>query len=622
MNFWTGLILGIIIGWLVEWIIDWLFWRRDAEEAREADLLLEERMAAGANTEAEWEARLAEADLEYQARLRAVEAEWQDRLNLNEQQWQSRFVELESDNEALRAQQNEGIRGPALGMAMVGAAAAGSYRDEVEEDAELVAAEDDLLVDEMIVAELVEEDVEFRIPDDSIQSDELAIEMPAADTTETADLSSLGEIDSDLAERFQLAGIDSVDTLAEADPDALAVTTGLEREEAEAWVALAAAGNRPATQSDDLTRVRGIGPKFAALLAAAGITTYDDLAEASPDQLRDAINPSPMQQINFGSWSAQAVALANTRGSRVGDDLTTLEGIGPVYASKLRERGITTFADLAAADEATLGDIIAAPAWRRINYGDWIAQARLAAAGDEAGLQALQDGLFRQGGDNLGLIHGMGERSATALHAAGITTFAALAESTPQRLDEIVRDAGVRGGFDYEAWINEAGLRAAGKRVPGTRARTVHVVRCPQDLSAVPGIGPVFEERLYAGGIGSYWSLAELPVEQLETLLDARSLQTDDLRRIQAAAMQLAAETDTLGRAWDGSPPDDFDGLPGIGEIYERRLYGAGICTYAALAAATPEQLAEICKAPSMRTPDYAAWIAIAADLSTAQGNG
>src|SRR5690606_7994213 len=151
----------------------------------------------------------------------------------------------------------EGIRGPALGMAMVGAAAAGSYRDEVEEDAELVAAEDDLLVDEMIVAELVEEDVEFRIPDDSIQSDELAIEMPAADTTETADLSSLGEIDSDLAERFQLAGIDSVDTLAEADPDALAVTTGLEREEAEAWVALAAAGNRPATQSDDLTRVRG-----------------------------------------------------------------------------------------------------------------------------------------------------------------------------------------------------------------------------------------------------------------------------------------------------------------------------------------------------------------------------
>ena len=45
MNFWTGLILGIIIGWLVEWIIDWLFWRRDAAEAQEAELLLAERQA-------------------------------------------------------------------------------------------------------------------------------------------------------------------------------------------------------------------------------------------------------------------------------------------------------------------------------------------------------------------------------------------------------------------------------------------------------------------------------------------------------------------------------------------------------------------------------------------------
>lgn len=611
MNFWTGLILGIIIGWLVEWIIDWLFWRRDAEEAREAELRIEEQLAAGANSDAEWEARLAEADFEYQSRLRAVEAEWQDRLNLNEQQWQSRFVELESDNEALRARHVDDMAGAALGMA-VGAAAAGIYLEDEDVGDEsigddLVSAEDASLVDEMVIAELAEERVDF---------------LTAADTAEPTDLSSLDDIDSDLAERFHLAGIDSVDALAEADPDALAVTAGLEREEAEAWIDRAAVELKPATQSDDLTRVHGIGPKFAALLAAAGITTYDDLAEASPNQLRDIIKPGPMQQINFGSWSAQAVALANTRASRAGDDLTTLEGIGPVYASKLREGGITTFADLAAADESTLAEIIAAPAWRRINYGDWIAQARMAAAGDKAGLEELQDNLFRQGGDNLGLIHGMGERSATALHAAGITTYAALADSSPQRLDEIVREAGVRGSFNYEAWINEAGLRAAGKRVPGTRTRAVHVVPCPQDLSAVQGIGPVFEERLYASGIGSYWSLAELPVEQLATLLDARSLQTDDLRRIQAAAMQLAVETNTLGRAWDGSPPDDFDGLPGIGEIYERRLYGAGICTYASLAAATPEQLAEICKAPSMRTPDYAAWIAIAAGLSTAQGNG
>jgi predicted flap endonuclease-1-like 5' DNA nuclease len=370
---------------------------------------------------------------------------------------------------------------------------------------------------------------------------------------------------------------------------------------------------------DDLTRVHGIGPKYADLLVAAGITSYDDLAAATPDQLRDIIRPSAMQQINFASWSAQAAALAATRTARVGDDLTELEGIGPVYAAKLRDRGIVSFADLAASDEATLAEIIAAPTWRRINYADWIAQARLAAAGDEAGLREMQDTLFRRGGDNLSLIQGLGGRSAAALQAAGIATFAALAATPPEQIDGILRDAGLRGGYDYNAWIGEAGLRAAGKRVPSGRARPTYVVPCPQDLSAVHGVGPVFEERLYAAGIGTYWSLAELPDADLMTILDVRDFQGVDLAAIKAAAMRLAVESNSLGRAWDGTPPDDFDGLPGIGEVYERRLYEAGICTYAALAAASPERLAEVCKAPAGRTPDFAAWIALAAELAGAR---
>ena len=79
---------------------------------------------------------------------------------------------------------------------------------------------------------------------------------------------------------------------------------------------------------------------------------------------------------------------------------------------------------------------------------------------------------------------------------------------------------------------------------------------------------------------------------------------------------------DTSPFPWDGTPPDDFEVLPGIGEIYERRLYEAGICTYEALAATSPEQLTDICKAPPMRTPDYAAWIAMATDLAAARRSG
>jgi predicted flap endonuclease-1-like 5' DNA nuclease len=301
--------------------------------------------------------------------------------------------------------------------------------------------------------------------------------------------------------------------------------------------------------------------------------------------------------------------------------LTELEGIGPVYAAKLREQGIVSFADLAAADEATLAGIISAPAWRRINYGDWIVQARLAAAGDRAGLEELQGQLFRRGEDNLGLIRGLGSRSVAALTAAGVVTFADLAAATPQDVESALRQAGVRGSYDYEAWISEAGVRAAGKRVSSGRPRTVYTVPCPQDLSAVTGIGPVLEERLYTAGIGSYWALAELPTDQLAIILDSR-LSQSDLEAIKSAAMRRAVETDSLGRTWNGTPPDDFDGLPGIGEVYERRLYDAGICTYDALAATAPERLAGICQAPPMRAPDYAQWVSIAANLAAARRSG
>ena len=600
MNFWTGLILGVIIGWLVEWIIDWLFWRRDAGEAREAELQLQERLAVAegrATPDVDVDARLAEAEQEYQTRLLAAEEEWQARLNLNEQQWQAQYALMEVDNADLQTRLSGGA-------VAAGAVAAGIG---IMLDDEPVAA-DERLADAMILADLVEEDTDLDL-------------SATGDSWPAGSERLLDEMDSDVAERLHLAGIDSVDELAAADATALAVTTGLEQETAEEWIERAAATlPAAATHRDDLTRVHGIGPKYARLLTAAGITSFDDLAAATPDRLRDVVRPGPMQQINFASWSAQAAALAGARGLRVGDDLTELESIGPVYAAKLREKGIVSFADLAAADEATLAGIIDAPTWRRINYGDWIAQARLAAAGDETGLRALQDRLYRRGGDNLGLIRGLGGRSVAALDAAGIATFADLAAATPQQVESALRQAGVRGSYDYEAWIGEAGVRAAGKRVATGRQRPTYSVPCPQDLSAVSGIGPVFEERLYAAGIGSYWALAELPADHLTTILDARPGQADPAA-IKAAAMRRAVETDSLGRTWNGTPPDDFDGLPEIGEVYERRLYEAGICTYETLAATAPERLAEICQAPAMRAPNYGAWVALAAELAAARGS-
>jgi predicted flap endonuclease-1-like 5' DNA nuclease len=78
------------------------------------------------------------------------------------------------------------------------------------------------------------------------------------------------------------------------------------------------------------------------------------------------------------------------------DDLSRIEGIGPVYHAKLRAAGIRTFAALAAADEDRLAEIIQASSWQRVNYGEWIEQARLASVGDETGLRELQERLFRR----------------------------------------------------------------------------------------------------------------------------------------------------------------------------------------------------------------------------------
>ncbi len=141
---------------------------------------------------------------------------------------------------------------------------------------------------------------------------------------------------------------------------------------------------------------------------------------------------------------------------------------------------------------------------------------------------------------------------------------------------------------------------------------TPTVSECPQKLARIRGIGRVYEDKLYQAGIGSYWQVAITPDEQLATIFGLKDFQAVDLSAIKAHARQLAEETGTVGQVWNGHQPDDLESLPGIGKTYEMRLYEAGICTWEKLAALTVEELAAIIKAPKMRQPDYAAWIALA----------
>jgi predicted flap endonuclease-1-like 5' DNA nuclease len=58
------------------------------------------------------------------------------------------------------------------------------------------------------------------------------------------------------------------------------------------------------------------------------------------------------------------------------DDMTVIKGIGPVYQWKLRDAGIHTYKQLAAADPQQLQRMLGIRNWQRTNVDAWIAQAR------------------------------------------------------------------------------------------------------------------------------------------------------------------------------------------------------------------------------------------------------
>ncbi len=611
LNPWLALILGVLFGWFFGWLLErWFFRRRRAEceeqlQRVEGELLAQEdalntaRIRAGA-LEADIAALKLTAEASpvptfevvapsIEAQPPEVELEAQ-KVGVELPEAVLPEVEIEAPAVQLGAALPE-VSFPEVGAPQVTVELPEAALPEVEVEMPRVG----LGLPEAVLPAL------------KVEAPEAAVELPAAEALKAeVDWPALAvEAGKVEVEAPELSG--SAPSIGAELPS---VGPGLPETSVEVLAPT------PGAKADDLARIRGIGPKFAAQLSAAGITSFAALAASDPAHLRAVINAPEWRQVDYGAWVAEAQTLAAAAPQATGDDLTLLEGIGPAYSARLNAAGIGTFAALAAVDEAHLAEIVGAPAWRKVNYGEWIAQARLAATGDEAGLSELQARLFSRKGDNLTLVSGVGDRAADALSAAGITSFAALAAASPEHLSEITRTAGVRGG-DFSAWIAEAGLRAAGKRISKPKqTRAARAVSCPQDLSRVKGIGAVFETRLYAAGIGTFWELSQASNERLMEILEIQDFQKIDLEALKTEALRLAEETGTLARTWDGTPPDDFEPFEGIGEVYEGRLYDAGICTYRALANATVEQLAEICKAPEWRRPDYASWIAQAERLS------
>lgn len=75
----------------------------------------------------------------------------------------------------------------------------------------------------------------------------------------------------------------------------------------------------PPTSGDDLTRIEGVWPTMAAALRAAGLTTYAQVAQQTPDALRQIVKDAGIRLVSStASWPVQAryLAAGDTEGLR------------------------------------------------------------------------------------------------------------------------------------------------------------------------------------------------------------------------------------------------------------------------------------------------------------------
>lgn len=116
-------------------------------------------------------------------------------------------------------------------------------------------------------------------------------------------------------------------------------------------------------------------------------THREEAHTAAPSMME---SPPPPSRVEVFTAAADASMPAT---SPTPDDLTIIEGIGPKISAILNASGIHTFSQLEQTGATELRRILSANNLEFIDPTSWGDQARLAAAGDQAGLQALQDRL-------------------------------------------------------------------------------------------------------------------------------------------------------------------------------------------------------------------------------------
>lgn len=137
-------------------------------------------------------------------------------------------------------------------------------------------------------------------------------------------------------------------------------------------------GHRQAYTEIEIT---GIGDEIAAAERAGEESTEkgDSVAPAATaDTQKAAVSEATESEATVSeATESQAAEAAHTGSVSASDDLTTINGIGPVISEKLQGLGITTFRQIAEFDQAKIDEVNELLSFKgRIEREEWVDQAK------------------------------------------------------------------------------------------------------------------------------------------------------------------------------------------------------------------------------------------------------
>jgi len=292
---------------------------------------------------------------------------------------------------------------------------------------------------------------------------------------------------------------------------------------------------------DDLARIEGIGPKIAGALVDGGIRSFDQMAEADVDTLREAINAAGITFApSVTTWSRQAALLAK------GDEDGFQALVDHLIAG--REPGTTDLAG-PTADLAGATADLAGPTADLAEPTAGLAGPTTDLAGPTADLTPI---------DDLARIEGIGPKIAAALIGSGVRSYRQLADADVDTLREAINAAGISFAPSITTWSQQAKLLADGNeeefqaltdRLVAGRAATDPADQPgpANDLARIEGIGPKVAAALVDAGIRTYRQLADADQHAVRAAINAAGITFAPSMATWSQQAQLLADGDEDG---------------------------------------------------------------------------